>query len=291
MPELPEVEIIRLGLQRKIIGLKIKKIEILNQKTFQGDPKLIEGKTIKSVWRKAKVLGMDLDNNLSLMFHLKMSGQIILIGGRQQNTGTRFIGGHPTKDMGSGELPNRSTRVIFALSNELKLYFNDQRKFGWVRVVRSSELVAQRFLSTLGPEPLEKGFNWEILKTNLLKHKAMPVKVALMDQSVVSGVGNIYASEALFLAKIDPKRKASALSDDEFKRLYSGVIESLTKGIRHGGSSKTHFVNAEGEKGLFLNYAFVYNRAGKPCQVCKEKIKKITLGGRGTFYCPDCQKN
>lgn len=306
MPELPEVETIRLSLSKKIIGLKITDVEILNPKTFSGDEKKFLNQEIINVWRKGKGLGIDFANGYVMLFHLKMSGQIIFKEGGLEDDGDRFVGGHPTKDM-QGELPNRSTRVIFSLSpssgklripakainhlnNSSYLFFNDQRKFGWVKVVSSEELSLDRFLNSLGPEPLEKGYTWEQLKNNLLKHKGQPVKVALLDQSVVAGVGNIYACEACFNAKIDPRSKTGSLSDSQFQKLHQGVIDALKDGVRYGGSTKTHFVDSDGKKGVFLDHAKVYNRVKKPCILCGSEIKKIKLGGRGTFYCPSCQK-
>src|SRR3989344_1978410 len=185
MPELPEVETIRLGLQKKIIGLKIKSVELIQPKSFLGNSKKVEGQKVLKVWRRAKILGIDLDK-FSLLFHLKMTGQVIF------DDGKRFIGGHPTPDM-LGKLPNSHTRIIFTFDSGSKLYFNDQRRFGWIKIVKSAELrVKNGIFEKLGPEPLEEGFTWEILKTNLLKHPNMPIKVALLDQKVVSGIGNIY---------------------------------------------------------------------------------------------------
>lgn len=275
MPELPEVEVIKLGLEKKIIGLRIQKIQILSPKTFLGNRDLAEGKIVLKIWRRAKILGMDLDE-ITLLFHLKMSGQLIY------ESDKRFVGGHPTEDM-LGQMPNPHTRVIFTFSDGSHLYFNDQRKFGWIKI-------SDEPLKNLGPEPLEKGFTWEILKQNLLKHKNWAIKVAIMDQSAVAGVGNIYANEACFLAKIDPKKKVAELTDQEFRRLYQGIIKSLQAGIKHGGSTRVHFVDAEGRRGYFLDYANVYGKEGYPCKNCPGKVKKITLGGRGTFFCPGCQK-
>lgn len=283
MPELPEVEIIRLGLNGKIIGLRIIDTKILNPKSFTGDPKRIKGKKIISVYRKAKILGLELENNLTMLFHLKMSGQLIYHGTE------KFIGGHPTKDMQS-DLPNYSTRVIFKMDNDSILYFNDQRKFGWVKILDQAQLLTDRFLNTLGPEPLEKKFDWQLVKQKLMRHKSLPVKVALLDQKTVAGIGNIYASESCFLARINPMKKVVDLTDADFKNLKSGIVKSLKNAIKFGGSSKTHFVNAEGIKGLFLNYANVYAREGESCKVCKSEIEKIRQSGRSTFYCPFCQK-
>ncbi len=293
MPELPEVETIKLGLSKKIIGQKIKTIRILNPKTFQdsdGKPfdfaQGLHGKVVLNIWRKAKVLGIDLEGNLTLLFHLKMSGQLIYIPSKTDHKS--FIGGHPTPEM-SGEMPVKSTRVIFEFDDGSKLYFNDQRKFGWIRVVKSSELRDQSFLRKLGPEPLEKGFTWKTLKSSIVNHKSQPVKVAIMDQSVVAGVGNIYASEACFIAGIDPRTKVGELNDLQFKKLHQGIIQSLKAGIKYGGSTKTHFVNAEGKKGYFLDYAFVYGRDQDICKKCGNLIHKIKLGGRGTYFCAHCQ--
>lgn len=298
MPELPEVEVIKLGLQKKIIGLKIQKIQILSAKTFIGNPNPVEGQKVLNIWRRAKILGVELSGDLMLLFHLKMSGQLIWEGNRQQVTGNskasltlrdKFIGGHPTEDM-RGKMPNSHTRVIFSFSGGSHLYFNDQRKFGWIRVVDRGQVTGDSVIKNLGPEPLEKDFDWKVLKQNLLKHPKMPVKVAVMDQTVVAGVGNIYANEACFDARINPKVKAASLSDEQFKKLHTGIIKALKAGIEHGGSTRAHFVNTEGRKGYFLDYAYVYGRADQPCKVCGTKIKKITLGGRGTFFCPHDQK-
>lgn len=284
MPELPEVETIRIGLSQKIIGLKIKDIEVLNPKTFHGDKEKIIGSEVKSVFRKAKVLGIQLESDLTLLFHLKMSGQVIF-----SSKNFKLAGGHPTQDM-KDALPNTSTRVIFTFSDNSKLFFNDQRKFGWIKVVDSERIAEDSFLKNLGPEPLEKEFTLQVLKEQLLKRKNWAVKVAIMDQTLLSGVGNIYASEACFNAKIDPQAKVKDLTDAQFEKLHAGIIKSLKDGIKYGGSTRAHFVNTDGEKGLFLDYAFVYGREGEGCKVCGEVVKRVVQGGRSTFYCPNCQK-
>lgn len=290
MPELPEVETIKRGLEKKIIGQKITSVEILNPKSFQGIEKLILNTKIKKVFRRAKVLGIEFENEYDLIFHLKMSGQVILVGDSKvkENNSDRFVGGHPTKDM-LGQLPNRSTRIVFTLSDNSKLYFNDQRKFGWVKLIEKSKLQENSLIKSLGPEPLEKEFTKEILKNQLQKKKNTAVKVAILDQTVISGVGNIYACEACFLAKIEPNRKVSSLTDKDIENLFYGIIRSLEDGIKYGGSTKTHFVNADGKKGLFLDYANVYSREGQPCKVCKTILIKTKLNGRGTVFCTTCQ--
>lgn len=292
MPELPEIETIKSGLQKKIIGLTINKIEVRSSKSFVGKSDDVKNKEILKVWRRAKMLGIDIEGKMTLLFHLKMTGQLIYDDDqRPASPAGRFIGGHPTPDM-RDQMPNNHTRVIFEFSDKSRLYFNDQRRFGWVKLIKNNELktINNRLFVKLGPEPLEKEFSWKLLKQNLLKHKSMAVKIAIMDQVVVSGVGNIYANEACFDAKIDPKTKVSHLKDEQFKKLYDGIIKSLRDGIKHGGSSRAHFVDSEGRKGYFLDYAFVYGRDKKPCKVCKTEIKKITLGGRGTYFCEKCQR-
>jgi formamidopyrimidine-DNA glycosylase len=298
MPELPEVETIRRGLEKKIVGLSIREIKILSPKSFIGNPELVLNKKIVSVKRRAKILVMDLEGELSIIFHLKMSGQVIfessgkkLPATSNRLPATRFIGGHPTKDMFGG-LPNKHTRVIFEFNNNSHLYFNDLRKFGWVKVVADEEVKreVERMFGRLGPEPLEKEFNWEVLKKNLLKHKTMPVKVAILDQSVVSGIGNIYANEACFYAGIEPKKRVLDLNDQQIKNLQKGIVAALEKGVEHKGSTLANFVDDEGNKGYFLDYAYVYGRDKKPCKNCGTAIKKLQLNGRGTYFCINCQK-
>lgn len=309
MPELPEVETIRRGLEKKIVGLTIKNLQVFYPKGVQFKPELVEGKKVLSVWRRAKMLGIDLSlrgeettkqsNNrdrraslaMTLLFHLKMTGQLIYVASNEKRE-ARLIGGHPTPDM-QNQMPIKSTVAVFEFNDGSRLYFNDQRRFGWIKLVRSSELGvgSESILGKLGPEPFDPKFTWEILKDNLLKHKSMPIKVAIMDQSVLAGVGNIYASESLFLAKIDPRRKVNSLSDAEFKKLYQGIADSLKLAIEKGGSTRAHFVNVDGERGYFLDYANVYGKSGYSCKAgCKGKVQKIQQAGRGTYFCPSCQK-
>lgn len=312
MPELPEVETIRRGLEKKIVGLTIKNLQVFYPKGVQFKPELVRGKKVVGVWRRAKMLGVDLSLRgaeatkqshdrdrhsgncriaMTLLFHLKMTGQLIYVGNRLQSTGDRLIGGHPTPDM-QNQMPIKSTVAVFEFNDGSHLYFNDQRRFGWIKLVDSEQVTgdSNSILGKLGPEPFDPKFTWEILKDNLLKHKSQPIKVAIMDQSTLSGVGNIYASESLFLAKIDPRRKVNSLSDAEFKKLYQGIKNSLKLAIEKGGSTRAHFVNVDGEKGYFLDYANVYGKEGYSCNGCKGKVEKIQQAGRGTYWCPKCQK-
>jgi formamidopyrimidine-DNA glycosylase len=299
MPELPEVETIKRGLESKLVGLTIQKIDISNPKSFQGDEHQLIGATVTGLWRRAKLLGIDLSNGQSLLIHLKMSGQIILVQHstteNPKSRSKRFAGGHPTKDM-MEHMPNRSTRVTFTLVSQdfhkpetYNLYFNDQRKFGWIKLVPTSELADFDFYSKLGPEPLEKSFTPEVLQQVLSRHPRLPVKVAILDQSAIAGIGNIYASEACFLANLHPNTAVQSLTDSDYTNLHRGIVESLNSSIKYGGSSKHTYVNASGGKGYFLEVANVYDRQNQPCRICNTLIIKTTLAGRGTYFCPKCQ--
>ena len=284
MPELPEVETIRLGLQGKIVGLKISDVEIRLPKIFQGNPKDIVRSKVLNLRRRAKILLIDLDNNLSLVIHLKLSGQLVY-----HKDGKQATFGHPIPFAGT-VLPAKTTHVIFTFSDNSVLYFNDVRQFGYVKIVKTSEVEKLKAIEEFGPEPLTYEFTPEKFKEIILKKK-MPVKLVLMDQAQIAGVGNIYANEALFLSKIHPERKANTLDDNEIKKLYDALLEVLKMGIKYGGSSENAYVNALGEKGTMQDHFMVYGKAGKPCpKSCGGTVKRITQAGRGTFFCPSCQK-
>lgn len=305
MPELPEVETIKRGLEKKIVGLTIKNLQVLYPKGVQFDPTDVVGQKVIGVWRRAKMLGIDLTSLQSsavssqtknkkslttLVFHLKMTGQLIYIGSRVKDAGNRLIGGHPTEDM-KGKMPNKTTVAVFEFDDGSSLFFNDLRRFGWIKLIKreKGEAINDKLFENLGPEPFDQQFTWQKLKTNLLRRKKQPIKVAIMDQSLISGVGNIYASESLFLARIDPRRKVLELEDEDFKKLFQGIKEALETGIKHGGSTRANFVNIEGERGYFLDYAYVYGKEGEKCRGCKGKVEKIQQSGRGTYWCPSCQ--
>lgn len=289
MPELPEVETIARGLKPRVEGRKIKSVVVLENRTFQFDTDaiteiLIEQK-ISSVERRAKVLLMHLSSDFTLMFHLKMTGQIIVDEPKSQ----RFAGGHPTNSMDpTTKLPDSSTRGIFTLDNGTKIYFNDQRKFGWIKLVPTSEVGTDRFIASVGPEFDSKDFSAQYF-WDKTKKRISPIKAVLLDQSVVAGIGNIYADETLHLAKVHPARKASTLSNTESARIYEAIKQVLTDGITHGGTSFTNYVNALGTKGDYLERARVFRREGLLCKECQAEIIKTRVAGRGTHYCPVCQ--
>ncbi|HVE80526.1 MAG TPA: bifunctional DNA-formamidopyrimidine glycosylase/DNA-(apurinic or apyrimidinic site) lyase [Candidatus Dormibacteraeota bacterium] len=284
MPELPEVETIKRGLDAEIAGQTIAEARALWAKSFPDAKKAI-GHKVKSLDRRGKVLIMNLNRDMSLMFHLKMTGQLVL----QKKGGQRFAGGHPTASM-EHNLPDKSTRAVFTFKNGDKLFFNDQRKFGWIKLVETAHVNLDKLLVRMGPEPLGSAFTPDVLTREFKSHARAPVKAVILDQSTVSGVGNIYADESLHLAKIHPARLAGSLKSAEVKRLHIAIKAIIKLGIKHGGTSFTHYVNALGKQGDYLQYARVFRRQGKPCPVCATEIVKTRVAGRGTHYCPKCQK-
>ena len=277
MPELPEVETIRRGLTKFIVKDKIKNTKILCEKSFQSQP---EKATIKNIRRYGKALIIDLDNGKSLMIHLRMTGQLIYDGKE------RYAAGHPSENF-VAKLPNKQTRVIFELENGT-LYFNDQRKFGFVKVLNTKEVENDPFIKKLAKEP------WQMKAPDfyekLQKHSA-PIKAVILDQTIIAGLGNIYTDEALFRAKIHPKTKANKLTKKEAEDLLEAAKYVMEKSIESGGSTLKDYKKADGTKGDYLDkFAQVFNKQDQPCPRCKTKIEKIKVAGRGTHVCPNCQK-
>jgi formamidopyrimidine-DNA glycosylase len=290
VPEGPEVETIRRGLELGVVGQSVAGVEVLFEGSFEAVPEqrrqLVVGAEISHLARYGKVLVMELSNGQALMFHLKMTGQLVLV----KADGERFAGGHPTESMRE-PLPDRSTRVVFEFVSGDKLFFNDQRKFGWIKLVPAAEVRLDSLVSRLGPEALGDEFTVAYLQSQLSRHARPPVKAILLDQSVVAGVGNIYADEALNLARIHPARAGGSLKPAEVKRLQSAVREIMALGIEHGGTSFAHYVNSLGGKGDYLEHARVFRRQGQPCRVHPDTpIEKIRVAGRGTHICPRCQR-
>jgi len=281
MPELPEVEVVRLFLDQHLIGKIIANIEILNPKSFIGNPKLVEGQKITKTSRVGKQLSIYLGNNLILLFHLKMTGQIIL---------GEFVFGHPTPKEDKSILPNKSTRLVFNFSNGSKLFFNDQRKFGWVKLVTPDELKDSQ--KNLGLDILSSKFTPKYFYQQI-QNTSRPIKIVLLDQSKFAGIGNIYANDSLFLSKINPLTPSSKLNFNQASLLHHFLIQIMTDSIKAGGSTAkdNKYIHPDGSSGQHQFNFQVYQRAGEPCLVCQTPIKRIKIGGRGTFYCPKCQKN
>ena len=290
MPEGPEVETIRRGLELGIVGETISGVSVLWQKSFDVPTVFIDqyvtGAQVLHVERRGKVLIVNLSTGHTMLFHLKMTGQMVLV----KRDGERFAGGHPSESMRS-ELPDRSTKVIFDFVSGDKLFFNDFRKFGWVKLVPTPEVILDPLVARLGPEALGPEFTVSFFKTQLDRHQRAPIKPTILDQATVAGVGNIYADESLHLARIHPMRLAGSLSAAEMKRLHAAIRAIIALGIEHGGTSFSRYVNALGGKGDYLEHARVFRRDGLPCPVHPGTlIVKLRVAGRGTHICPVCQK-
>lgn len=280
MPELPEVETIRAGLNHYLKGKTILAVSSDTPKLFPNDVHLVNmhllGSKVEAVRRRGKAMIVHLSTGYALVIHLKMTGQMIYVG-------------KETKDRIEESMPGRFTHIIFSLSDEAKLYYNDMRKFGWIKLMPLEEVEELPFLKEMGAEPLSTKFTTEYLAKKLQK-KSVAVKAAILDQKVVAGVGNIYADESLFLSGIMPSRPADSLSTAEVKKLCSNIKKVLKHSIDLGGSTRKDYVNAIGQKGDYLDEAYVYGRAGEPCRRCDSPIEKIKLAGRGTHFCRQCQK-
>ena len=281
MPELPEVEAIKLGLNRFLKNHKIIAVQVNLEKIFDGDKKKLIGGRFKVARRFGKVVSVDLSNGYSFVIHVKLTGQLIYRGPNLKNPelSKKVFGG----------IPGRHTHVIFKLDKNGFLYYNDVRRFGWIKVVPTKGVEEIPFIKKLGPEPFGK-LTLGLFK-EILSKSSRPVKIVLMDQEKMGGVGNIYANDALWLAKINPKRKANSLDSKEQKKLFDAVHEALRRGIKWGGASELAFVTPGGTEGEYQDHTLAYRRNGDPCERChKAKFIKIYLGGRGTFFCPACQK-
>lgn len=299
MPELPEVETIKRDLKKALVGpasakatarhgKKIISASILWAKTVLPlSPavfkKKITGQEIEDVSRRAKMIRIKLTGPLDLLIHLKMTGQLIF----QPKTGGIVSGGHPQPG-GLNNLPNQFTRLVFDLSDGSKLFFNDMRKFGWVKLLDDAT-IAQLFTNH-GPEPLSKDFTIIYFQSLLSRYPNRPIKQILLDQTLIAGIGNIYADESCFMAGILPTRLASKISQTEIKKLHQAIIAVLKHSISKNGTSSRNYVRSDGSQGGFVPHLKVYGRADEPCKVCGRPIKKIKLVGRGTHYCPSCQK-
>lgn len=289
MPELPEVETIRRGLEARLVGRTIQKVEVRAPKVFEGDPHFVTGAVIRGIERHGKLLVFLLEGEYVLTVHLKMTGQ--LIWQPQEDDGSESVmGGHPEKAY-LEDLPHKHTHVMIHLDDESTLFFNDLRKFGRMSVVPAATFQDLAFLQKLGPEPLEEGFTRLYLKEQLQKRPRLPIKSFLLDQENVAGLGNIYADESLFRAAILPTRLAGSLTVGEASNLFDAIQETLEEAIMYGGSSERDYVNAVGEKGTYLRIANVYHRTGLQCNRCREGIiERVKVGGRSTHFCSMCQR-
>lgn len=287
MPELPEVETVRRGLSDLIIGKVVASASNDNPKSFPNTDvdvaQFLKDASVTAIRRRAKVLIIDLSSDYSLVIHLKMTGQLVFVG-----KDTRFGAGHPNDSLVDA-LPDKSTRVTIDFTDESQLFFNDQRKFGWVRLMPTLEIPQLSFMQKVGPEPLELDFTAKAFEARFKRRGRTNIKAAILDQSVVAGVGNIYADESLWGAKIHPKRLVETITPAEFKELYTDLRAVMNLSIEKGGSSNRNYVNAEGKRGSYMDFARVFRREGLQCPRCGTTIEKLRVAGRGTHICPHCQ--
>lgn len=274
MPELPEVETIKRQLDKIITKKKIKDVRVLYPKIIKGTrkeifKKLLFGKEVKKVKRRAKLLIIEVNNDLSILIHLRMTGQILF-----KNQNEKF---------------DQHTHVIIDFEDGKSLYYRDIRKFGSIKLIKSKEIFNHPEVKRLGVEPLEKSLNISKIKTLMNGKKAM-VKSLLLRQDLISGLGNIYTDEILFEAGIFPKRSGDSLSDEDWQSILNAMKRILKKSIKEKGTTFRDYVGVDDGKGNYKSYLKVYQRAGKSCVNCTSHIKKIKVYGRGTYFCPFCQK-
>lgn len=279
MPELPEVETIRRELRPNIVGKIISEIEVLSPKNFVGEKKDAFGKKIVDVLRYGKVLVISLSKGNYLNAHFKLSGQMLYAKNIKKAVFKNKI---PfTK---GNTMPANTTRVIIKFKDGGALFFNDLRKFGWVKLTKKPE-------APKGVDVLSKEFTQEFLKS-VLSSTRKPVKVTLMDQDRITGIGNIYANDSLYIAKVHPQRLSNSLKENEIKVLHQAIVKEINKGIKDQGSSGADeaFILPDGSRGRHQRHFLVYQREGEPCLRCKTTIKRIKHNGRSSFFCPRCQK-
>jgi formamidopyrimidine-DNA glycosylase len=272
MPELPEVETICRGLRQEVLGSSFTVCEVNRSGLRVPFPINLEqslvGKKILEIARRAKYILVHLSGGMSLIIHLGMSGKILIENDKRPCT--------------------KHDHLVLHLDNGKVITLNDPRRFGLVELISTKAILNHQLFATLGPEPLGDEFTDKYLEKTL-KNKKLPVKLALMDNSVVVGVGNIYCSESLFRSKISPLRSANSLSSSEMKILVANIKETLQDAINAGGSSLRDYQHVNGDIGRFQHNFLVYGREGKDCKNCADKIVRIVQGGRSTFYCPSCQ--
>ncbi len=314
MPELPEVETVRIGLAGLLPGARVTDIKSDWSKSFPNDQSdtdtFLIGAVVTGVRRRAKVLLIDLDSGYSLVIHLKMTGQLVYVRkpevsvvssqesvgsteNRKLNTDNsapeeRFGAGHPGRSL-AGSLPDKSTRVILYFETAI-LFFNDQRKFGWMRLIPTIEVEQLDFFKKVGPEPLAADFSAQDFIVRIRRRYRSIIKAVLLDQTVIAGVGNIYADESLWGARLHPATPVQNIPDAQLKRLFKELQYVLNLAIEKGGSTDRNYVNAEGKRGSYLSFARVFRRENRPCPRCGHTIVKLRVAGRGTHVCPRCQQ-
>ena len=275
MPELPEVETIRRGLSKAMTGQLINEVIVrrtdLRRPLPDGFVETVRGKKILTIDRRAKYLLMRLENDVVVLIHLGMSGRMVI-----------ELGTDP-------HIPNRKhEHIVFVLENDNIIRFSDPRRFGLMELSHAKNLSSHQLLKDIGPEPLSIEFNGLTL-ANRLQGRKTPIKSVLLDQRVVAGLGNIYVCEGLFMAGLSPMRSANTITLKQASILVKKTKELLLDAIESGGSTLKDHVGATGEMGYFQHKFKVYGRAGHPCPICEEPVRRIVQAGRSTFFCSKCQ--
>ena len=289
MPELPEVEVVKKSLKRNILNLIIKKVKIkdtnLRYKVDKiGLSKLI-GKKITKIERRSKFLIFEIGKTYRLLVHLGMTGKFFFTDNKDNKFKTSFYYFLNYKK------DQKHDRVVFVLNNKQKLIYNDVRKFGFIKIYSSDSITKSQHLTHLGPEPLEKNWNFSYLKKYVFRRERS-IKNILMDQKCVSGLGNIYLNEILFLSRIKPVRQATKLKNFEIEKIIKSSKKILKNSIKLGGSTIKDFSSENGKKGDFQQYFKVYGRENQDCSNidCNSRIIRTVISNRATFFCKDCQK-
>ena len=289
MPELPEVEVVKRSLTSKIQKLVIEKITVKDEKLRyrlnKKKLKILLGLKIIKILRRSKFLLFVFEKNIVMLVHLGMTGKFFFLNKNAKKFKTSFYYNiDESKD-------NKHNRLIFSLSKKQKLIYNDVRKFGFIKILDKGQLQYNLHLKNLGPEPLGNSFDFKYFK-NYLINRNRTIKDILMDQKFVSGLGNIYVNEVLFLSKVKPTKKTYLIKNNEIHKIIKNTKKTLKKAISLGGSSLRDFSSSDGKKGEFQQYFYVYGRKGDNClnRNCNKKIIKTIIGNRATFYCPKCQK-
>ena len=288
MPELPEVETIKLGLEKNIVGKTIADFDsdwkkAINYKLADYIKK-VKDLRIENVRRRAKMIILDLAKGWNILIHLKLTGQLVY-GSKVKC----LVGGHPIKE-GFECLPNKFTHAIFTFTDKSHLYFNDIRKFGWLRLYNDSDLQKGIEKMKLGIEPLSNEFTLEFLKQKLQNRPNLKIKQFLMDQTIIAGLGNIYSDEVCFYARIRPMRSLKSLSAKEISLIFKGIKKILNDSINAQGTTFSNYRNAQGEAGAYSKQLKVYGRYGEKCKICGTIIQRAKIGGRTSSYCPKDQK-
>jgi len=289
MPELPEVEVVKRSLTSKIQKLVVEKITVKDEKLRyrinKKKLKILLGLKIIKILRRSKFLLFIFEKNTVMLVHLGMTGKFFFLNKNAKKFKTSFYYNiDESKD-------NKHNRLIFSLSKKQKLIYNDVRKFGFIKILDKRQLQNNLHLKNLGPEPLGNSFDFKYFK-NYLINRNRTIKDILMDQKFVSGLGNIYVNEVLFLSKVKPTKKTYLIKNSEIYKIIKNTKKTLKKAIFLGGSSLKDFSSSDGKKGEFQQYFYVYGRKGENClnRNCNKKIIKTIIGNRATFYCPKCQK-